>query len=54
LDDRKGDSPDLATYRRIGLPAQHVTLVGRGPMGMTIRSPDRETANAYLEMCPAQ
>ena len=41
-------SEDLAQFHAVGEPAKSVTLVGAGPNGMTIRAPDRETADAYL------
>jgi hypothetical protein len=43
-------SPALEQFCRTGKPEKHVTLVGAGPMGITIKAPDRETANAYLRV----
>ena len=41
-------SEALEQYRSVGEPAKSVTLVGAGPLGMTVRAVDREVANAYL------
>lgn len=41
-------SEDMATYLKVGEPAKSVTLPGRGPKGMTIRSSDRETIDSYM------
>jgi hypothetical protein len=44
---RKG-SKDLAEFLKKGESAKSVTLVGRGPDGMSLRAPDAATAEAYL------
>ena len=41
-------SPELADFLAGGEPAKSVTLVGAGPMGMTLRGGDRETLDAYV------
>jgi hypothetical protein len=41
-------SKELADFRAKGEPAKSVTLVGRGPNGMTLRAPDKQTAIDYL------
>ncbi len=41
-------SKELKDYRSKGELAKHVTLVGSGPNGMTLKVPDVETANDYL------
>lgn len=41
-------SKELQEFRAKGELTKSVTLVGRGPNGMTIRSPDRQTAIDYL------
>jgi hypothetical protein len=38
----------LESFYATGKPEKHITLVGAGPLGLTIKSPDRETADAYL------
>jgi len=38
----------LENFYETGKPEKHITLVGAGPLGLTIKSPDRETADAYL------
>ena len=44
------DSPALEEFYKTGKPEKHITLVGAGPLGLTIKSPDRETADAYLRV----
>lgn len=41
-------SEELAAFERDGELAKHITLISRGPGGITIKSPDKETALAYL------
>jgi hypothetical protein len=38
----------LDDFYQTGKPEKHITLVGAGPLGLTIKSPDRETADCYL------
>jgi hypothetical protein len=45
-------SSDMGLYARTGELAKCVTLPGVGPHGMTVKSPDRETALAYLAARP--
>ncbi len=44
----KAGAEDLAEFKASGEPAKSVTRVGAGPNGMTIRSGDSETIDAYL------
>jgi hypothetical protein len=44
------DSRALEDFYKTGKPEKHITLVGAGPLGLTIKSPDRETADAYLRV----
>jgi hypothetical protein len=41
-------SQELKDYRSMGELAKHVTLVGAGPRGMTIKGPDRDILRDYL------
>lgn len=41
-------SEDLETFEALGHPEKHITLVAAGPMRLTVKAPDRETAEAYL------
>lgn len=41
-------SEDLATFLEHGEPAKSVTSIGSGPSGMTLRSGDMDTIQAYL------
>lgn len=41
-------SEAAADYRRGHEPRRSITLIGRGPNGMAVRSVDRETIEAYL------
>jgi hypothetical protein len=43
---RKG-SPELADFQKKGELAKHVTRIGAGPKGMTIKAADVETLDAY-------
>ena len=40
-------SEALAAFRAHGEPAAHVTLVGVGPLGLTLKGPDRDTLDRY-------
>lgn len=40
-------SPDLTAFVQGGEPAKHVTRIGAGPMGCTIKAPDAATLQAY-------
>lgn len=42
------DAPELAEFRSGGEIAKNVTRPGAGPDGMTVRAPDVETLDAYL------
>jgi len=42
-------SPELTEFKEKGEPAKCVTLIGQGPMRMTLRGPDRETLAEYRE-----
>ncbi len=44
----KSGAEELAEFKAHGEPAKSVTRVGAGPNGMTIRSSDVETIDAYL------
>jgi hypothetical protein len=44
-------SEALDDFERMGEPAKHVIRPGAGPMGLTLKAPDRETAQAYLRAC---
>jgi hypothetical protein len=46
------DSEDYAEFKRVGEPAKHVTRIGDGPRGMTIKAPDTETIIEYLAAKP--
>ena len=39
--------PELAAFRSQGELAKHVTRLGVGPLGTTVKAPDRETLDAY-------
>lgn len=41
-------SPELAEFEADGEPAKHVIRPGAGPLGMTIKGPDSETIEEYL------
>jgi len=41
-------SKELQDYAAKGEPAKHVTLIGRGPQGKTVRAPDSDTAYDFL------
>jgi hypothetical protein len=43
---------DMGVFARTGELAKCVTLPGAGPHGITVKSPDRETALAYLAAKP--
>lgn len=43
------DSEALEQFLAVGDPAKSVTLVGAGPDGITLRGPDKETLQGYLE-----
>jgi hypothetical protein len=43
-------SDELAQFKSGGELAKHVTKVKAGPLGMTVKAPDPETANAYLRI----
>lgn len=42
------NTKELEEFRSKGEPAKHVIRPKAGPLGMTIKAPDTETANAYL------
>ncbi len=44
----RAGTKELGEFLKGGEPAKSITLVGRGPEGMTVRAPDKETAEAYL------
>lgn len=44
----RAGSEALAEFERVGEPAKHVTRVGDGPGGMTIKGTDKETLVEYL------
>lgn len=44
----KAGSKELGEFLKTGESAKSITLIGRGPNGMSLRSPDKETAEAYL------
>jgi len=41
-------SEALAEYLQVGEPAKHVTRIGVGPMGMTVKAPDGKLIDSYL------
>ncbi len=45
-------SKDWDAYQAAGEPAKHITRIGAGPMGMTIKAPDGETITEYLTWKP--
>ena len=45
-------SKDLNDFHKAGELAKHVTLPGVGPLGVTVKSPDTQTALAYLASRP--
>ncbi len=45
----RAGSPELAEYRTSGEPAKQVIRPGAGPQGMTVKAPDTETLDAYLQ-----
>ncbi len=42
-------SPEHGEYVKDGELAKHVSRIGEGPGGMTVRAPDHETITAYLQ-----
>ena len=44
----RSGSKELAEFLKSGESAKSITLIGRGPNGMSLRAPDKETAEAYL------
>jgi uncharacterized protein (TIGR03000 family) len=42
-------SKDLAEYKKDGHLEKHVTRIGGGPKGMTIKAPDYETIDTYMK-----
>ncbi|MCI0684843.1 MAG: TIGR03000 domain-containing protein [Gemmataceae bacterium] len=44
---RKG-AKELAAFKKDGELAKHVILVNAGPLGVTLKAPDRATIDAYL------
>ncbi|PQO46942.1 hypothetical protein [Blastopirellula marina] len=44
----RADSSDLKEFAANNDLAKHVTRIGAGPMGMTIKSPDAETIDYYM------
>lgn len=44
----RADSKELAEFMKSGEPAKQVTRIGGGPNGMTIKSVDTETIDAYM------
>jgi hypothetical protein len=44
----RADSRALDEFYKLGKPEKHITRVGAGPLGLTIKAPDAETADAYL------
>lgn len=44
------NSDELNHFYNTGKPEKHVTLVGAGPLGLTIKAPDTETADAYVRV----
>lgn len=45
----KAGSAELEEFKKHGEPAKQFTNVGAGPNGMTIKSADQETLDAYLK-----
>jgi len=43
------DSPEYTEFRKAGSLEKHVTKIGVGPMGMTVKSSDPETIEMYLK-----
>lgn len=48
----RAGSPELEAFEKSGELAKHVILPGAGPDGLTLKSPDRETIDAYLAARP--
>jgi hypothetical protein len=48
----RADSAELTEFQDKGEPGKHVTRIGAGPEGMTIKAPDTETLDAYLAAMP--
>jgi hypothetical protein len=44
----RDNSPELQEFKSNGEPAKHVIRPGVGPLGMTVKAPDAETIDAYL------
>lgn len=44
----KEDSKDLEEFKKHGEPAKSISRIGAGPRGMTLRSGDAATLDAYL------
>lgn len=44
----RADSQDLADFKEHGEPIKMATRIGAGPNGMTVRSTDIDTIDAYL------
>ena len=49
---KSSDIENIAEFKRTGEPAKSVTRIGAGPRGMTIRSVDGATIDAYLTSRP--
>jgi hypothetical protein len=45
----RAGSPELETFRTSGEPAEQVIRPAAGPLGMTVKAPDTETLEAYLQ-----
>jgi hypothetical protein len=44
----KEGSPELAEFQKAGEPEKHVTRVGAGPLGTTVKAPDAQIIDAWL------
>ncbi|MCA9124438.1 MAG: hypothetical protein H6822_18485 [Planctomycetaceae bacterium] len=44
----RASSPELAEFQSKGEPAKHVIRPGAGPLGVTVKGPDAETIDQYL------
>lgn len=51
----KSGSKELTAFRKDGEFAKHITRIGVGPLGVTVKAPDAETLDLYLKtMTPAK
>ena len=50
LGNRSPGSPDLKEFKANGEPAKYVIRPAAGPLGATVKGPDTDTLDAYLNL----